>query len=79
MIKLTINGKSVSQNQLARELTKAAATEIEKQISAKVRAVARRHGGVTVRFDHKANGIPTAMRLQGSGDAIAAAQAALKD
>ena len=60
------------------ELLRAESAEIERQLSAKAKAAALRHGGVTVRFKRKVDGTPASIELQGSDAAIQAARAALQ-
>jgi hypothetical protein len=62
----------------AAELKRAAFAEIEKQITAKARSVASRHGGVTVRFTRGADGALRSVQFQGSEAAISAAQQAIE-
>lgn len=53
--------------------------EVEKSIAAKAKAAARPHGGVTVRFQRKADGSPACVVFSGSDEAIAAAKKAVAD
>jgi hypothetical protein len=72
VIKIEIKGPKPS------DLLRAASAEIEKQIAAKARSAALRHGGVSVRFTRKSDGTIRSVEFQGSQAAIAAARAAIE-
>ncbi len=59
------------------EIVRAAMAELEAGITKKAKSAAARHGGVTVKFDRKADGAIRTVKFEGSAAAIAAAQASL--
>jgi hypothetical protein len=61
------------------DLMRAAMTEIEKSITKKAQSAAARHGGVTVKFERKADGTVRTVKFEGSEAAVEAARAALAD
>ena len=61
------------------DLMRAAMAEIEKGITKKAQSAAARHGGVTVRFERKADGTIRTVNFQGSEAAVEAARAAIAD
>lgn len=72
MIKIDFKGPKPA------DLLRAASAEIEKQIAAKARSAASRHGGVGVRFTRKADGTVRSVEFTGSDAALAAVKAAVK-
>ena len=73
MIKLEIKGPS------KQELTRVLTAAVEKQISDAVRRAAAPHGGVRLRFKHKADGSLATVDFEGSEKAIQAARDALEN
>lgn len=62
-----------------RDLTKMANSAVEKQITIVAQKAARAHGGVKIRFKHKADGTVASVEFEGGEKAVAAARAALAD
>lgn len=73
MIKVDFKGIS------KRDITKMVAGAAEKQISEVTRRAAAPHGGVRIRFKHKADGSLASVDLEGSEQAVKAARDALGD
>ncbi|GAB2893528.1 hypothetical protein GCM10027046_23130 [Uliginosibacterium flavum] len=73
MIKMSLNGPS------KRDLAKLVNAAVEKQITTAVQKVARAHGGVKIRFKHKADGTVASVEFEGAEKAVVAARAAIAD
>jgi hypothetical protein len=59
------------------QIVRAAMVALEADITKKAKSAAARHGGVTVKFDRKADGAIQTVKFEGSEAAIAAARASL--
>lgn len=73
MIKLNFKAPS------KRDLNKLVSEAAQKQIREKARVAAAPHGGVKVRFTHKADGSLGAVQFDGAEAAVQAARKALED
>jgi hypothetical protein len=69
--------KASSKGPQAGDLQRMASAQMEKQITAKAKAAALPHGGVTVVFKRKADGTVASVDFQGTDAAVEAAKATL--